>query len=75
MSQVHKGPETAGLARRIAVGLRLFAAVMIVGILASLVNVKVGILCFVLTPIIHFYGYLRDPLRTGEPSSAPNDSR
>jgi len=31
----------------------------IVGVLVSLVDVQVGLLCFLLTPIAAFYGYLR----------------
>lgn len=72
--EIHKGPETAALARRIAFGLRFFVAVVVVGVLTALTNVGLGILCFVLTPLAHFYNYVRDPLRSHEETTSADDA-
>lgn len=65
---IHEGSQILSLVRRLTVGIRFFVVVMVVGVLTALVNVRVGILCFVLTPIAHFYNYVRDPLRSGDHS-------
>jgi len=63
-SGVHKNEQTALLARRVTFALRLFSGIMVGGVLVSLINVRAGIACFLLTPIAAFYGYVRDPLRS-----------
>lgn len=72
--EMHKGPQTAALAKRVRVGLRFYSAVMIVGVLLALINVKVGILCFALMPVVHFYNYVRDPLRATEEPPPTDES-
>ena len=66
LPEIHKGPQTAILARRIAFGLRVYVAMMGVGVLVALIDVRAGIFCFVLTPIAQFYNFVRDPLRSRE---------
>lgn len=59
---IQKGPETVALVRRLSLGTGLFVGIMTVGVLVSLISVRLGILCFVLVPIVYFYAYVRDPL-------------
>jgi uncharacterized membrane protein len=68
--ETHKGPQTIALGRRMSLGLRFFVAIMIAGVLIALVDVRIGILCFVLMPLLVFYNYVRDPLSGGEDRAA-----
>lgn len=61
--QFHAGPRTVELAERIAFGLRVFVGALVVGVLVALVDVKAGVVCFVLTPLGHFINFARDALR------------
>jgi uncharacterized membrane protein len=72
LPEVHKGPQTAAVAQRISKGLGLFAGLMGFGVLVALVDVRAGILCFVLVPLVHFYNYVRDPFGAA-PKSSPDD--
>jgi len=72
--EVHKSSRTAMLAARIRIGVRVYAGVMILGVLIARLDVRAGTFVFILIPIVHFYNYLRDPFRThfrGLPSSDP----
>lgn len=62
--EAHKSPQTAMLAARIRIGVRVYAGVMILGVLIARLDVRVGTFVFILIPIAHFYNYLRDPLRS-----------
>jgi uncharacterized membrane protein len=62
--ETHKGPKTAALARRTKLGARFFAMVMIAGVLISLLDVKGGTALFLVMPIVYFYAFVRDPLRS-----------
>lgn len=62
--EIHKSPQTAMLAARIRLGFRVYAAVMILGVLVARLDVRVGTFVFILIPIAHFYNYLRDPFRS-----------
>ena len=59
----HEGAATVALASRIRLGLRVFVGLLLVGTLVALVNVKAGILCFVVTPFAHFLKLAHDALR------------
>jgi uncharacterized membrane protein len=59
-SELRKGPETLVMARRASIGIRYFVGVTIVGVLTSLVDVSLGIFCFVLMPVAHFYNLVVD---------------
>lgn len=63
-SEMHKDQQAVPLANRVKVALHLFVGIMIAGVLVSLIDVRAGIACFLLTPIVAFYGYVRDPLRS-----------
>jgi uncharacterized membrane protein len=71
--ELHKTAQTAKLGRRIVWRLRFFYIVLAGGVLLSLVDVKLGILLFLLLPIIHFYNFSRATVREAEESS-PNAS-
>jgi hypothetical protein len=62
--ETQKGPQTATLAARMRVEVRAHAAVMVVGVLVALLDVRAGTLVFVLIPFVHFYNFLRDPFRS-----------
>jgi uncharacterized membrane protein len=62
--ETQKGPQTATLAARMRVEVRAHAAVMVVGVLVALLDVRVGTLVFILIPFAHFYNFLRDPFRS-----------
>lgn len=57
--EMHTSQQTVAVAKRVRFGLRVFVGVMIVGVLVSLVDVRVGIFCLLLAPIAAFYGYVR----------------
>jgi len=63
-----EGERTASLEKRVRFGLRVFATALPAGVLLALIDVRIGILCFVLTPVGHFYNYIRGSLR-GQPPS------
>jgi uncharacterized membrane protein len=56
-------PEMNDRADRVVLGLRIFIGVMVVGVLLALIDPRVGVACFVLTPVAHFFNYARDALR------------
>jgi uncharacterized membrane protein len=56
-------PQMVARADRIVLGLRVFIGVMVAGVLFALVDPRVGIACFALTPVAHFFNYARDALR------------
>ena len=62
--ETQKGPQTATLAARMRVEVRAHAAVMVVGVLVALLDVRVGTFVFILIPFAHFYNFLRDPFRS-----------
>jgi len=64
LPEIHTSPQTAMLAARIRIGVRVYAGVMVLGVLLALLDVRVGTLVFILIPIAHFYNYLRDPFRS-----------
>jgi uncharacterized membrane protein len=64
LPEIHKSPQTATLAARMRVEVRVHAAVMVVGVLVARVDVRVGTLVFILIPFAHFYNFLRDPFRS-----------
>jgi len=64
LQELHKSHQTAMLATRMRVELRVHAAVMVLGVLVALVDVRVGTLVFILIPFAHFYNFLRDPFRS-----------
>jgi uncharacterized membrane protein len=69
--EIHKDPHTQALARRLMWRARFFGAVLISGVLLSLLNVRAGILLILLIPTVYFINSIRDPLRIpGEPASA-----
>ena len=51
------------LAARIRLGVRVYAGVMVLGVLIARLDVRVGTFVFIVIPIAHFYNYLRDPFR------------
>lgn len=63
-SETHKDQQTAALAQRIRVALGFFFGILIGAVLVSLIDVKAGIACFLVVPMVAFYGYVRDPLRS-----------
>ena len=71
LREIQKSPQTAMLAARMRVEIRAHAAVMVLGVLVSRLDVRVGTLVFILIPFAHFYNFLRDPFRSrlGGPSS------
>ena len=64
LPETQKGPQTATLAARMRVEVRAHAAVMVVGVLVALLDVRVGTFVFILIPFAHFYNFLRDPFRS-----------
>ena len=64
LPEIHKSPQTATLAGRMRVEVRVHAAVMVVGVLVARLDVRVGTLVFILIPFAHFYNFLRDPFRS-----------
>jgi uncharacterized membrane protein len=64
LPEIHKSPQTATLAARMRVEVRIHAVVMVVGVLVALLDVRVGTLVFILIPFAHFYNFLRDPFRS-----------
>ena len=62
-TETHKDEQTAALSKRVRTALRGFAGIMVGAVLVSWVDVKAGIACFLVTPILAFYGYVRDPSR------------
>jgi len=64
LPEIHESPQTAMLAARMRVELRVHAAVMVVGVLVARLDVRVGTLVFILIPFAHFYNFLRDPFRS-----------
>jgi uncharacterized membrane protein len=65
---MHKDEDTALLARRFRWGIRFFGLVLILGVLASLLNVRAGILIILVWPFVYFWNLVRDPL---SPHAAP----
>jgi len=74
LPEIHSSPQTAMLASRIRIGVRVYAGVMVSGVLVALLDVRAGTFVFILIPIAHFYNYLRDPFRSrfGGVSSGAN---
>jgi uncharacterized membrane protein len=64
LPETQKSPQTATLASRMRVEVRAHAAVMVLGVLVALLDVRVGTLVFILIPFAHFYNFLRDPFRS-----------
>lgn len=64
LPEIHKSPQTAMLAARMRVEIRVHAAVVVVGVLVARLDVRVGTLVFILIPFAHFYNFLRDPFRS-----------
>ncbi len=62
-------PQMEGRADRVVLGLRVFIVIMVVGVLLALVDPRVGIVCFALTPLAHFFNYARDALRAEHETS------
>ena len=70
LPETHKDGSTTRLARRIARGARIFAAVLLLGVLASLVHVKTGTALMLLMPFVFFVDFVRDR-PPSEPVEAP----
>jgi uncharacterized membrane protein len=64
LPETQKSPQTATLAARMRLEVRAHAAVMVLGVLVALLDVRVGTLVFILIPFAHFYNFLRDPFRS-----------
>ena len=64
LHELHRSHQTAMLAARMRVEIRVHAAVMVLGVLIALLDVRVGTLVFILIPFAHFYNFLRDPFRS-----------
>jgi len=62
-SEMHKDEQAQALSKRVRVVLRFFVGILVGGVLVSLIDVRAGIACFLATPALAFYGYVRDPLR------------
>ena len=60
--ELHEAADSAKLARRLSVGFVFLVSIMGFGVLIALIDVRAGIVCFVLLPIAHFVNYLRNPL-------------
>jgi uncharacterized membrane protein len=63
-SETHKDQQTVALAHRVRVALGFFFGILVGAVLVSLIDVKAGIACFLVVPMVAFYGYVRDPLRS-----------
>jgi len=59
--ELHSSPQTAALVPRILFGLPVFAAILVLGTAIAFFDVRIGVLCFVLTPVGHFLNYVWDP--------------
>ena len=64
LPETHKGPKTARLARRLVWATRFFGAVLVVGVLVSLLHVKAGTAVMLVMPFVFFANFVR-----GEESS------
>ncbi|MGB5694768.1 MAG: TMEM175 family protein [Polyangiales bacterium] len=64
LPEIHESPQTAMLAARMRVELRVHAAVIFLGVLVARFDVRAGTLVFILIPFAHFYNFLRDPFRS-----------
>jgi hypothetical protein len=57
--ETHKGSRTVGLGKRIVWGARFFGAVVIAGVLVSLLDVKAGIVVILIVPLVFFINFTR----------------
>lgn len=64
---LHEATRSAKLAQRLSLGFFFLVSAMVLGVLVALIDVRAGILCFVLLPIVHFANYLRHPLGPATP--------
>ena len=62
--ELSEGTETAARASRIEFGIRFFIGAMTVGVLLALVEPRLGMACFLLTPFGHFLNFARSALRS-----------
>lgn len=66
--ETHRSTGTAMLAGRIVRGARIFAAIILGGVLVSVLDVRVGIGLFLLMPVFYFSNYARHLLRSASSS-------
>lgn len=59
LPETHKGPKTAKLAGRIVWATRFFALVLTLGVLVSLVHVKLGTALMLVIPFVFFANFAR----------------
>ncbi len=59
LPEVHQGPETAHLARRLVWATRFYALVLITGAGVALIDVKAGIVTLLIMPFVFFLNYVR----------------
>jgi uncharacterized membrane protein len=71
--ETHKSTGTAMLAGQMVRGARIFAAIILGGVLVSMLDVKAGIGLFLLMPVLHFSNYARHLLLF--PSSSGDGDR
>lgn len=70
--ETHKDPHTPMLARRIKWGSRFFSAVLIGGVVVSMIDVKAGTAIILIMPFVYFFNFSRDLL--GSRSHPPTDA-
>jgi len=59
--EMHKGPVTLALGQRVRRRSLFFSAIIVLGVITSLVDIKAALLMFLLIPAGYFYTHLRAP--------------
>ena len=74
LPEMHKGPETAGLARRLVWVTRFFSLVLFAGVLISLLAVKAGLAVILVMPLVFFANFIRTTKRVPSDDASADDT-
>ena len=74
LPEMHKGPKTARLARRILWASRFFALALFSGVLISLLDVKAGLAVILAMPLVFFVNFVRTTKRLPSDDASADDT-
>jgi uncharacterized membrane protein len=74
LPEMHKGPRTSRLARRLVWASRFFALVLFFGVLISLLDVKAGLAVILVMPLIFFTNFVRVGKRPPSDDASADDT-
>lgn len=74
LPEMHKGPDTVRLARRLVWASRFFALALFSGVLISLLDVKAGLAVILAMPLVFFVNFVRTTKRLPSDDASADDT-